>query len=173
MQTIRELAKQHQLSRSTLLYYDEIGLLRPSTRSASNYRLYDKAASERLDLIRGYRETGLPLEKIRTLLDEPKGNVSEALNLRLTEINELRHQQAQIVSMLKNSKAFQKTRLMDKERWVELLRQSGLNDDDMIRWHQTFERQSPEAHQDFLESLGIPEDEINSIRQSSKPHKVS
>ena len=30
-----------------------------------------------------------------------------------------------------------------------------------------FEKMSPEAHQDFLESLGIPADEIISIRNLS------
>ena len=35
-----ELAKSAGLSRSTLLYYDRLGLLRPVGRSESNYRLY-------------------------------------------------------------------------------------------------------------------------------------
>jgi len=35
-----QLAGRFGLSRSTLLYYDSIGLLSPSERTASNYRLY-------------------------------------------------------------------------------------------------------------------------------------
>lgn len=38
----------------------------------------------------------------------------------------------------------------------------------MKNWHIEFEKSSPEAHQDFLESIGIDDDEIASIRQWSK-----
>src|SRR5574344_1987818 len=40
MHTIGQIAKRFALSRSTLLYYDTIGLLSPSGRSQANYRLY-------------------------------------------------------------------------------------------------------------------------------------
>ncbi|MDQ8201784.1 MerR family transcriptional regulator [Pelagicoccus sp. SDUM812003] len=172
MYTIRELALRHRLSRSALLYYDEIDLLPPSARTAANYRLYDQSAAERLERICDYRQAGLSLERIKELLSDPPSRVTRALNARLTEINreikDLRQQQAKIVSMLKSSSRFRATRYMDKERWVELMGASGLSEDDMRRWHQTFEAASPEAHQDFLESIGIPADEIVSIRNASR-----
>ncbi|WP_241087474.1 MerR family DNA-binding transcriptional regulator [Candidatus Vondammii sp. HM_W22] len=37
---IGQVAKEYSLSRSTRLYYDSIGILTPSGRSTSNYRLY-------------------------------------------------------------------------------------------------------------------------------------
>jgi hypothetical protein len=37
----------------------------------------------------------------------------------------------------------------------------------MRKWHAEFEKNLPEAHQDFLESLGVPEDEITMIRKLS------
>ena len=52
MYTVGQLAKLFGLSRSTLLYYDEIGLLSPSARSASNYRLYSEADIRRVRIIR-------------------------------------------------------------------------------------------------------------------------
>jgi hypothetical protein len=57
---------------------------------------------------------------------------------------------------------------MSKKSWVSLLRATGLNDEDMERWHIEFEKTSPEAHQDFLESLGIKEAEIKSIRKQAR-----
>ena len=39
MQTISQAAKKFKLSRSTLLYYDRIGLLRPTERTAAGYRI--------------------------------------------------------------------------------------------------------------------------------------
>jgi len=61
-----------------------------------------------------------------------------------------------------------RSRALTKKRWVALLRASGLNDDDMHQWHVEFERMEPEAHRDFLESLGIPKAEVRSIRAWSR-----
>ena len=60
---------------------------------------------------------------------------------------------------------------MTKERWVSLLQATGLNETDMEKWHIEFERIAPEAHQDFLESLGIPDIEIKLIRQRSRENQ--
>jgi hypothetical protein len=53
---------------------------------------------------------------------------------------------------------------MNKERWVRLFRDIGLDDETMIEWHQKFETRHPDGHQSFLEWLGIPEKEISLIR---------
>jgi hypothetical protein len=38
----------------------------------------------------------------------------------------------------------------------------------MRRWHHTFESRHPEAHQSFLEWLGVGADEVGQIRQRSR-----
>ena len=53
------------------------------------------------------------------------------------------------------------------ETWVNILRKSGLDDEGMTNWHKEFERNAPEAHQDFLEGLGLPVEEIQNIRKWS------
>ena len=45
-----------------------------------------------------------------------------------------------------------------------MFRSIGMTDDDMQRWHAHFERSMPEAHQDFLESLGLDAAEVKRIR---------
>jgi len=50
--------------------------------------------------------------------------------------------------------------MVNKERWVEIMRAAGLTDEAMRNWHIQFERMEPEAHQEFLESLGIEAAEI-------------
>ena len=67
--TIRALANKFGLSRSTLLYYDRMGLLCPSGRSEAGYRLYSATDVARLQRLVLYREARLPLERIRQLLD--------------------------------------------------------------------------------------------------------
>lgn len=84
------------------------------------------------------------------------------------EIGSLRRQQELVLELLKDSQAGRRARVMDKASWVSLLRATGLNDRDMERWHSEFERLAPEAHQDFLEFLGIDGPEIDSIRQRAR-----
>lgn len=53
---------------------------------------------------------------------------------------------------------------MTKDKWVSLLREIGLDDTAMTKWHQVFESRHPNEHQQFLEWLKIPADEIAQIR---------
>ena len=53
---------------------------------------------------------------------------------------------------------------LTKDEWVELLRDAGLGEEMMHRWHTLFEERAPAAHQGFLEWLGLSEDEIAAIR---------
>ena len=54
--------------------------------------------------------------------------------------------------------------VMNKEKWVLLFREIGLDEATMKRWHREFEARYPEGHLSFLEWLNIPEDEIGQIR---------
>ena len=58
--------------------------------------------------------------------------------------------------------------MLNKERWVEIMQAAGLTDQDMHNWHIQFEKMEPEAHQEFLESLGIEAPEIQKIREWSR-----
>ena len=174
MITIRQLAADFGLSRSTLLYYDRIGLLRPDYRTSSGQRLYSAADRARLEAVCRYRTAGLSLARIARVLDEerrPRSAVTAALNQRLSALNReiatLRRQQQVIVGLLGPTRAGRRpNRIMTKERWVALLRAAGMDDAEMSRWHEAFERQSPEAHRDFLESLGLSTGEIRRIRRA-------
>ena len=56
----------------------------------------------------------------------------------------------------------------NKEQWVSMFQELGLNETAMHRWHHLFENRHPEAHQSFLEWLGIGAEEIGKIRQMSR-----
>jgi len=172
---ISQLARLHGLSRSTLLHYDRIGLLRPMQRSRANYRVYSTADRRRLEKICRYRSAGLSLQEIKSILAAPQHNTAKALERRLEalnrEIQALRTQQQVIVDLLKDRSMLAGTRVLDKDRWVAVLRSAGLDDAAMGQWHVAFERMSPEAHQDFLESLGMKAHEISEIRSWSAGKK--
>lgn len=68
---IGDVAASAGVSVRTLHHYDAIGLVRPSGRTASGHRRYAATDVDRLARVLGYRELGLPLERIRAVLDDP------------------------------------------------------------------------------------------------------
>ena len=172
MFTIGQVAKKYGLSRSTLIYYDNIVILTPSGRSESNYRLYSGNDLKKMDRMMLFRSAGLSLDSMPSLLDKKGDDLNSSLEHRLSTINNeiqgLRNQQKVILNILENESAVKGSRVITKETWVSLLKAAGLDEDGMKNWHVEFEKTSPEAHQDFLESIGIEKDEIKSIREWSK-----
>lgn len=172
MFTIGQMAKKYALSRSTLIYYDKVGVLSPSCRTESNYRLYSDDDKQKMDRILLFRSAGLSLDSIASLLDKKDDDLNAALEHRLfainSEIQGLRNQQKVILRILENKNLEMEARVLTKEYWVSLLKAAGLDNEGMKNWHIEFERTSPESHQDFLESIGIEPDEIKSIRSWSK-----
>lgn len=68
MLRISELASRTGTTADTLRYYERLGLLWPSSRTDSGYRLYAEAELRRLQFIRRAKLLGLSLEEIREVL---------------------------------------------------------------------------------------------------------
>jgi DNA-binding transcriptional MerR regulator len=171
MLTVTKLARRCGLSRSTLLYYESVGLMRPPVRSMGNYRCYSETDLARLQQICVYRDAGLKLEDIRALLGGPQSDAAAVLKRRLAELNveieTLRTHQRSILALLQN-RALRRTKVITKDKWVEIMHASGFTEDQMHRWHQQFEHSAPGEHQEFLEFLHIPTEEIKKIREWSR-----
>jgi MerR family transcriptional regulator, thiopeptide resistance regulator len=71
---VGELAAATGLTVRTLHHFDEIGLLRPTERSATGHRLYDKDDVRRLYRIVALRQLGMPLGEIAASLDGEAGS---------------------------------------------------------------------------------------------------
>ena len=67
---IHELANLSGVSKRTLRYYDEIGLLVPEKNEETAYRIYNQGHIDRLQQILFYRELGMPLGQIKDVLNE-------------------------------------------------------------------------------------------------------
>lgn len=173
--TIRKLAEEFGLSRTTLLYYDSIGILSPSDRSNKNYRLYSEEDKEKLKKIIMFREMGLKLSEIKKLLNAGSRKTTGILEKQLFEIskkiNDLRTQQYSIINLLQNKKLLEETGITDKNLLVKILQQSGLDEDAQHRFHYEFETNSPKAHNDFLISLGFSKSKIKEIREWALEYK--
>ena len=173
--SVGRLARRFGLSRATLLYYDRIGLLSPSSRSRAGYRLYGPAEVERLAAICRYRQVGLSLAQVEALLAGEASRARAILRERLdqlsAEIEALRGQQQTILRLLAGPGLPPRGRVLDKERWVAILRATGLDDAAMRRWHVEFERAAPGAHRDFLRALGLSAQAVARIRRWSRAER--
>jgi len=175
MLTVTKLARQCGMSRTALLYYESIGLMPRPQRSGGNYRSYGDADLRRLLQIRAYRDAGLKLEDIRAILNDGSasrtGGAAQVLRRRLLELDaEIRtlraHQQA--IFKLLEHKALGKAKMITKQKWVSIMQACGLTEKQMHAWHAEFERSAPQEHQEFLEFLHIPGEEIKTIRAQSR-----
>ncbi len=171
MYRISELAEQFGLSRSTLLYYDRAGLLSPSVRSETGYRLYSASDRERLDAICTFRRAGLGMDDIRSILTSAGDDSTKVLQRRLyeigREISALQTKQRVLAGMLRMKGQGGPKTTVDKEMFVSMLRAAGMDEHAMKQLHAEFERREPEAHHTFLLSLGISEKEALFIRKLS------
>jgi MerR family transcriptional regulator, thiopeptide resistance regulator len=77
--TIKELSKLAGVSVRTLHYYDQIGLLKPSSLGANGYRHYEEETLLKLQQILFYRELGLSLDEIKVVVGHPDFDVLAAL----------------------------------------------------------------------------------------------
>lgn len=166
------------LSRSTLLYYDRIGLLKPSSRKEeSGYRLYDESAIARLQTISTYRKAGLTLDEIARVLDSPDNPRRTILENRLkeldNELNSIRSQQRLILFLLQRRADVSEFTSLTKKSWTKILAKAGFSNDEMMLWHYEFEQNNPEQHQAFLEILGLQKEEITRIREEATNHTVN
>jgi methyltransferase (TIGR00027 family) len=93
---IGELAKRAGLTVRTLHHYDHIGLLAPSGRSESGYRLYNQADVIRLHRIQALKQFGCSLADIRVFLQDPATSPVEILT-RQMRVLEDRAQRALIL----------------------------------------------------------------------------
>lgn len=65
---IGELSQAVGLSLKTIRYYDELGIVVPSARSAGGFRLYTRADIERFLFIKKFKPLGFSLEAVQELV---------------------------------------------------------------------------------------------------------
>src|SRR6266705_6833961 len=79
--TIEQVATRTSLTKRTLRYYEEVGLLPPTGRTEGNYRRYNEEDIQRLERIKKLRDLlGFSLADIRELLnaEDERGQIKVA-----------------------------------------------------------------------------------------------
>src|SRR4249919_3907974 len=105
MLTIGQLASYAGVTIRAVRHYHQIGLLPEPERDASGYRTYDAAAVVRLIRIRTLAEAGVPLARVRELLDaDPEtfaaatAEIDRQLRAQIRTLQEHRRRIAQLGS---------------------------------------------------------------------------
>lgn len=99
---IGDLSKRTGLSIRTLHYYDEIGLLSPSRRTESGYRVYGKQDIIRLQQIITLKQIGFSLEDVRSCLDNGDHAFAEMVQLHITKIRQQIEMSQQLLQRLES-----------------------------------------------------------------------
>ncbi|HCS72576.1 MAG TPA: MerR family transcriptional regulator [Clostridiales bacterium] len=97
--SINGLAKMAGVSTRTLRYYDEIGLLSPKRINNNGYRVYGQHEVDLLQQILFYRELGVSLDEIKTIIGSDNYDGVEALQGHLSA---LRAKKEQIELLINN-----------------------------------------------------------------------
>lgn len=143
MYRISELAQHVGLSRSTLLYYEKLGLI-SAKRQTNGYRSYSENDLQRLVLLQQLQAGGLSLKECQACL-EAKVDREQLLH-RLNVLDD---------------------EIAKKQKARDLL-SSMLGMNSMRGWHQAIEEQAPSAHLDWLIKQGFDEKQAMRLKWLSK-----
>ncbi|WP_315116970.1 MerR family transcriptional regulator [uncultured Clostridium sp.] len=115
---INEVAKMHNISKKTLIYYDKIGLFKPQyVDEVNNYRYYDMKELPILKQIVYLKKIGFSLMEIKHLLDNREHDlIIDALSSKdneiVKEIEELQEMHNSIEHLLN---FYKRTKYLDKK----------------------------------------------------------
>lgn len=115
--TAAKFAALHKINKSTLLYYDEIGLFSPDIKKENGYRYYTYRQSFQLEMILTFRELGMSIDEIKAYLNEPS---REAL------LDVLQDKIRETDAAIKRMKAIKKL-LVSREKSLKLLVRTDLS----------------------------------------------
>jgi DNA-binding transcriptional MerR regulator len=96
---IGALSRESGVKVPAIRYYEQVGLLPPPPRTASQRRVYDYGAVRRLRFIRHSRELGFEIEDIRTLLAmsaEPQASCDQADSIARRHLGQVERRIAQL-----------------------------------------------------------------------------
>ncbi|WP_394204376.1 MerR family transcriptional regulator [Shewanella waksmanii] len=143
MYRISQLAEQVGLSRSTLLYYEKLGLIK-GVKLDNGYRSYTDRDLQQLRLLQQLHAAGLTLKQCQACLS---GKVDRDMLLDRLHILD--------------------KDIAEKQQARELL-SSMLGLKSMRKWHETVEQLAPSAHLDWLQQQGFSEKSALRLKWISK-----
>lgn len=160
---IKEFADMTKVTVRALHHYDRIGLLKPSARTESGYRIYSEQDLVRLQQIITLKFMGFPLERIKAILARPTFALRKALGIQIeavdTEIGRLRKAAKALRAM---AETLDKGGLVEWKKVINLMEVIKMSDEAKKEWTKKFfseadmkefaeigNKYTPEAMQDY------------------------
>lgn len=84
--TIKDIMKITGVTKRTLHYYDEIGLLSPK-KNNKNYRIYEQQDLEKLQKILVFKSLDLDISKIKQFISYDNNELRKILSEELTNLD--------------------------------------------------------------------------------------
>ncbi|MGE4107350.1 MAG: heavy metal-responsive transcriptional regulator [Bacteriovoracia bacterium] len=97
--SIGQLAKMAHVNVQTIRFYERRGILRPTTRQDSGYRVYDTESLKRLHFIRQAKDLGFSLKEIQSLLNLRVRSVGRCDQVRAKAEHKLKDIQQKIAHL--------------------------------------------------------------------------
>ncbi len=120
--TVAELSSLAGISVRTLHHYDEIGLLTPARKDGNGYRLYGEKELLLLQQILFYKELGLKLKEVKSIINAPEFDIISALEIHHKELNKRISRYKNLMCTLENTiqKLKKKIKMKDSELYEGL-----------------------------------------------------
>lgn len=88
--TIGQFAKLHEINKKTLMWYDEIGILKPAVIKPNGYRYYSYQQSSILETILMLRELNVSISEIQHFLNDRSAvSLENLLTDKITELDNI------------------------------------------------------------------------------------
>ena len=154
--TIGQFAALHEINKKTLMWYDEIGLLKPACIKENGYRYYSYQQSAALETILMLRELNVSLDEIKQFMENRTiDNFASLLQEKITELN-------QTISHLRSIQKI----LINQQQDMDMLRSLDIAEISLV------EKQSRYlVAVDMAENLSF-EQEIERIIAETKKHQL-
>ncbi len=134
---ISELAQRCGLARSTLLYYEKLGIIE-GKRAANGYRHYDEGDLQRLQMVQALQAGGLSLKQCLACL---AGEIDKAeLRERVEELD---------IELNRMQRA--------RDLLADLAGMSPESGDEFKAWQLRLQREAPQAYFDWVMRQGFSE----------------
>ncbi|MBV7274740.1 MerR family transcriptional regulator [Clostridium sp. PL3] len=120
---ISEFAKRAGVTVKTLLYYDKIGLLKPSQKSDSGYRIYSEKDFLKLQQITTLKFIGLSLKEINKILSEAGENLESIIYIQKKALEEKKkHLESVITVFNKAENQIKGNGFLEVEQLIDIIR---------------------------------------------------
>lgn len=120
---IGEFAKKSGVTVKTLLHYDKINLLKPSSKTESGYRIYCEEDFLKLQQITTLKFIGLSLGEIKNILNESGENLENMISIQKKALEEKKKHIEEVINVFDNAQdSAKKNGFLDVRNLIDIIK---------------------------------------------------